>query len=161
MAKKSTGLNGETPFAEALPDLSRQGFLDLHRESIGDQPLGITDLAKQFAISPRAIRFYEDKGLLSPQRINGGRAYTRRDQVRLSLILRGKAIGMSLAEIEHIMELYGQQGEGKTRQLEYLISRIDAAAAELAARKQHIEATLSELSMIRAEMARDLKQKQK
>jgi DNA-binding transcriptional MerR regulator len=138
-----------------------QGFLDLHREAIGDQPLGITDLAKQFAISPRAIRFYEDKGLLSPQRINGGRAYTRRDQVRLSLILRGKAIGMSLSEIEHIMELYGQQGEGKTRQLEYLIGRINDTAAELTARKQHIEATLSELDMIRSEMERNLQQKQR
>lgn len=154
-------LNGDATIAEALPGLSVQSFLDLHRESIGDQPLGITDLAKQFAISPRAIRFYEDKGLLSPQRINGGRAYTRRDQVRLSLILRGKAIGMSLSEIEHIMELYGQQGEGKARQLEYLIDRINATAAELSARKQHIEATLSELDMIRAEMERDLKQKQR
>ena len=154
-------LNGDATIEEALPGLSVQGFLDLHRESIGDQPLGITDLAKQFAISPRAIRFYEDKGLLSPQRINGGRAYTRRDQVRLSLILRGKAIGMSLSEIEHIMELYGQQGEGKARQLEYLIDRINATAAELSARKQHIEATLSELDMIRAEMERDLKQKQR
>ena len=154
-------LNGDATIAEALPGLSVQSFLDLHRESIGDQPLGITDLAKQFAISPRAIRFYEDKGLLSPQRINGGRAYTRRDQVRLSLILRGKAIGMSLSEIEHIMELYGQQGEGKARQLEYLIDRINATAAELTARKQHIEATLSELDMIRAEMERDLKQKQR
>jgi DNA-binding transcriptional MerR regulator len=161
VTKKKAVLNGDATIEEALPGLSVQGFLDLHRESIGDQPLGITDLAKQFAISPRAIRFYEDKGLLSPQRINGGRAYTRRDQVRLSLILRGKAIGMSLSEIEHIMELYGQQGEGKARQLEYLIDRINATAAELSARKQHIEATLSELDMIRAEMERDLKQKQR
>ncbi len=161
VAKKKAVLNGDATIAEALPGLSVQGFLDLHRESIGDQPLGITDLAKQFAISPRAIRFYEDKGLLSPQRINGGRAYTRRDQVRLSLILRGKAIGMSLSEIEHIMELYGQQGEGKTRQLEYLIGRINDTAAELTARKQHIEATLSELDMIRSEMERNLQQKQR
>jgi DNA-binding transcriptional MerR regulator len=68
---------------------------------------------------------------------------------------------MSLSEIEHIMELYGQQGEGKTRQLEYLIGRINDTAAELTARKQHIEATLSELDMIRSEMERNLQQKQR
>lgn len=148
--------------------LSREGeapgiqtFLELHREHIGDSPLGITELAKNFGISPRAIRFYEDKGLLSPQRINGGRAYTRRDQVRLSLILRGKAIGMSLAEIEHILELYGQQGEGKVRQLEYLVERIDEASAELTERRRHIEATLGELDAIRGRLVEELRHKRR
>ena len=117
---------------------------------------GITELAKEHGISLRAIRFYEDKGLLAPRRINGGRAYTRRDKVRLGLILRGKAVGMSLAEIEHILSLYGEHGEGRTRQLDYLVGRIDQAMAELAERKRHIEDMLAELGQVKAQFKREL-----
>ena len=116
---------------------------------------GITELAQEFGISLRAIRFYEDKGLLAPRRINGGRAYTRRDRVRLGLILRGKAVGMSLAEIEHILSLYGEHGEGHARQLDYLIGRIDAAMAELGERRRHIEAMVAELGEVRGELKRE------
>jgi DNA-binding transcriptional MerR regulator len=114
-----------------------------------DQLYGITELAKEYGISLRAIRFYEDKGLLAPRRINGGRAYTRRDRVRLGLILRGKAVGMSLAEIEHILSLYGERGEGHARQLDYLVARIDAAIAELSERRRNIEEMVAELGEVR------------
>ena len=117
---------------------------------------GITDLAREFGISLRAIRFYEDKGLLAPRRINGGRAYTRRDRVRLGLILRGKAVGMSLAEIEHILSLYGDHGEGHAKQLDYLIGRIDAAMAELATRRRNIEAMLGDLADAKGQLQRTL-----
>ena len=117
-----------------------------------DQLYGITELASEYGISLRAIRFYEDKGLLTPRRINGGRAYTRRDRVRLGLILRGKAVGMSLAEIEHILSLYGDHGEGHAQQLDYLIGRIEAAMAELDQRRRHIEAMLGELGEVRAQL---------
>ena len=120
-----------------------------------DQLYGITELAKEYGISLRAIRFYEDKGLLAPRRINGGRAYTRRDRVRLGLILRGKAVGMSLAEIEHILSLYGEHGEGHARQLDYLIGRIDAAMAELEERRRHIETMVAELGEVRGELKRE------
>jgi len=117
-----------------------------------DALYGITELAREHGISLRAIRFYEDKGLLAPRRINGGRAYTRRDRVRLGLILRGKAVGMSLAEIEHILSLYGDHGEGHAQQLDYLIGRIEAAMAELDQRRRHIEAMLGELGEVRAQL---------
>ena len=116
---------------------------------------GITELAREYGISLRTIRFYEDKGLLAPRRINGGRAYTRRDRVRLGLILRGKAVGMSLAEIEHILSLYGEHGEGHARQLDYLIGRIDAAMAELGERRRHIETMVAELGEVRGELKRE------
>ena len=122
---------------------------------------GITELAREFGISLRAIRFYEDKGLLAPRRINGGRAYTRRDRVRLGLILRGKAVGMSLAEIEHILSLYGDHGEGHAKQLDYLIGRIDAAMAELGGRRRHIEAMLAELGEVRGQLRRTLAAKRR
>ena len=122
---------------------------------------GITELAKEHGISLRTIRFYEDKGLLTPRRINGGRAYTRRDKVRLGLILRGKAVGMSLAEIEHILSLYGEHGEGRGRQLDYLVGRIDEAMAELDTRKRHIEDMLDELAAARAQFKRELAAKRR
>ena len=122
---------------------------------------GITELAQEYGISLRAIRFYEDKGLLAPRRINGGRAYTRRDRVRLGLILRGKAVGMSLAEIEHILSLYGDHGEGHATQLEYLVGRIDAAMTELETRRRHIEAMQGELGEVRGQLKKSLAAKRR
>jgi DNA-binding transcriptional MerR regulator len=117
---------------------------------------GITELAREFAVSLRAIRFYEDKGLLAPRRINGGRAYTRRDRVRLSLILRAKAMGFALAEIEHFLELYGDHGEGRVKQLEFVVDRTDQAIKELEQRRAHIDATLAELRVINTGVRRAL-----
>jgi hypothetical protein len=73
---------------------------------------GITELCAEFALSPRAIRFYEDKGLLAPRRINGARVYGQRERARLKIIQRAKAIGSSLDEIKHFLDLYGAHGEG-------------------------------------------------
>ena len=92
---------------------------------------GITELCREFGITLRTIRFYEDKGLLSPRRINGTRVYTRRDRARLALILRSKAIGAPLAEIKHYLDLYGAHGEGRVQQLKFVVERTDAAIAEL------------------------------
>src|SRR5262250_3969003 len=66
----------------------------------------IGDLATEFAISPRAIRFYEDQDLLRPQRIGGNRVYNHRDRARLILVLRGKRLGFSLADIKELLDLY-------------------------------------------------------
>ncbi len=136
-----------------------EDFVASHRELAESEFFGITELAGELGVSPRAIRFYEDKGLLTPRRINGGRAYTQRDRVRLSLILRGKAMGMSLTEMKHILDLYGNRGEGKVKQLEYVLGRIDESMRELQERRAHIDTTLSELALIRAEMDGDLKRK--
>lgn len=122
---------------------------------------GITELARECGISLRTIRFYEDKGLLAPRRINGGRAYTRRDRVRLGLILRGKAVGMSLAEIQHILSLYGDHGEGHAKQLDYLIGRIEQTMEELDARRRHIEAMLGELGEVKGQLRRALAAKRR
>ena len=66
----------------------------------------ITDLADEFALTTRAIRFYEDQGLLSPERRGTRRIYSQRERVRLKLVLRGKRLGMSLADIAGILDLY-------------------------------------------------------
>jgi len=70
-----------------------QAFVDSHRDEGAAEIFGITELCREFGITLRALRFYEDKELLSPRRVNGARVYTRRDRARLALILRAKAIG--------------------------------------------------------------------
>jgi hypothetical protein len=67
-----------------------QAFVDSHRDEATTDLFGITELCREFGITLRALRFYEDKGLLAPRRVNGARVYTRRDRARLALILRAK-----------------------------------------------------------------------
>ena len=116
----------------------------------------ITELAAEFDVTPRAIRFYEDKGLLAPRRVNGTRVYTRRDRARLSLILRAKAIGSSLAEIKHYLDLYGAHGEGRTVQMKYVLDKTSKAIAELEQKRAHIDASLAELRIINATVKKSL-----
>lgn len=119
-----------------------------HRDEDTGALFGIAELCTEFGISPRAIRFYEDKGLLAPRRINGNRVYTRRDRARLALILRAKLIGSSLAEIQQFLDMYGSHGEGRAQQLQFVLGRTDAAIAELEQKRAHIETTLAELRLI-------------
>jgi DNA-binding transcriptional MerR regulator len=127
-----------------------------HHDDSANELFGITELCREFGISLRAIRFYEDKGLLSPRRINGTRVYTRRDRARLTLILRAKSIGSSLAEIKHYLDLYGTNGEGKSQQLRYVVERTSSAIEELERKRVDIEATLAELKIINQSARQDL-----
>jgi DNA-binding transcriptional MerR regulator len=127
-----------------------QAFVDSHRDVDTAELFGITELCREFGITLRALRFYEDKGLLSPRRINGARVYTRRDRARLALILRAKAIGSPLSEIKRYLDLYGDQGEGRAQQLTYVIERTDTEIAELEKKRAQIDETLAELRVINA-----------
>jgi DNA-binding transcriptional MerR regulator len=127
---------------------SAQAVLASHRDEGSTELFGIAELCEAFGISPRAIRFYEDKGLLSPRRVSGARVYTRRDRARLALILRAKAIGSSLADIKQYLDMYGSHGEGRVQQLRYVLARTDETIAELEQKRAHIEATLAELRVI-------------
>ena len=135
---------------------SAQAVVDSHREDASSELFGIAELCREFGITLRTIRFYEDKGLLSPRRVGGTRVYTRRDRARLALILRSKAIGASLAEIKHYLDLYGAHGEGRTQQLKFVMDRTDQAIADLETKRAHIEATLAELRVINATVRRQL-----
>ena len=117
---------------------------------------GITELCREFDLSPRAIRFYEDKGLLEPRRVNGARVYSQRDRARLQIILRAKAIGSTLAEIKHYLDLYGAHGEGRAKQMQWTLERTSAAIAELEQKRAHIDATLAELRLINETMRAQL-----
>jgi len=127
-----------------------QAFVDSHRDVGATELFGITELCKEFGITLRALRFYEDKGLLAPRRVNGARVYTRRDRARLALILRAKDIGSPLSEIKRYLDLYGDHGEGRSQQLSYVIARTDTAIAELEQKRAQIDETLAELRVINA-----------
>ena len=133
-----------------------QAFVDSHRDEGTAELFGITELCQQFGITLRALRFYEDKGLLAPRRINGARVYNRRDRARLSLILRAKAIGSPLSEIKRYLDLYGDQGEGRTQQLAYVIARTDQEITELEKKRARIDETLAELRVINASCKENL-----
>jgi DNA-binding transcriptional MerR regulator len=138
-----------------------QAFVDSHRDEATTELFGITELCREYGITLRALRFYEDKGLLSPRRINGARVYTRRDRARLALILRAKAIGSPLSEIKRYLDLYGDQGEGRAQQLSYVIERTDTEIAELEKKRARIDETLAELRVINASCRGQLEARKK
>ena len=137
-----------TPSRRPAAPASARDVLAAHRDEGDAELFGVTDLCEAFGLTPRALRFYETKGLLAPRRINGTRVYTRRDRARLALILRSKAIGASLAEIKQYLDMYGPHGEGRVQQLRWVLQRTDAAIAELEQKRAHIDATLAELRLI-------------
>ena len=146
--------------AKRAPDAATaREAVDAHRSGDGDELFGITELCQAFGITLRTIRFYEDKGLLSPRRVNGARVYTRRDRARLALIVRSKAIGATLADIKHYLDLYGHHGEGRAQQLRYVLEKTDAAIATLVQRVADIEATLAELQLINREVRQQVQRR--
>ncbi|HEX5310937.1 MerR family DNA-binding transcriptional regulator [Aquabacterium sp.] len=113
-----------------------------------DELIGIAEMCDAFQVSPRTLRFYEEKGLLTPRRINGTRVYSRQDRARLARILRAKALGTPLSEIKNYLDMYGQHGEGRIQQLIYAIEKTDAAIKELEAKRAQIDASLAEMRLI-------------
>src|SRR5690606_12223877 len=107
----------------------------------------IADLAREFGISTRAIRFYESKGLLSPERVGATRVFRRRDRARLILILRGKRLGFSLRDISDYLSLYDAD---RTQQVHLLVEKVDERIALLERQRRDLETTISELREIRA-----------
>ncbi|MEM7356945.1 MAG: MerR family DNA-binding transcriptional regulator [Acidobacteriota bacterium] len=104
----------------------------------------IGELAAMFEITPRAIRFYEDRGLLAPRRAGKNRIFGDRDRVRLGFILRGKRLGISLAETREWLELYDME-DGERRQFQALLDGSRQRIAELEEKRDALEETLKEL----------------
>jgi DNA-binding transcriptional MerR regulator len=104
----------------------------------------IRDLAGEFGVTTRTIRFYEEKGLLTPQREGSRRVYSPADRTRLRLILRGKRLGLSLEESADIIRMYGTPGNNR-RQLETLLRRIGERREVLLRQQRDLQAMLDEL----------------
>jgi DNA-binding transcriptional MerR regulator len=116
----------------------------------------ISDLAREFDITPRAIRFYEDQGLLAPRRDGQRRIYTPRDRTRLKLTLRGKRLGLSLSEIRELIDMY-EPGRDERPQLERFLAVLDSHKASLLQQRTDIEAQLSELQIFEKKVKKQLK----
>ncbi len=112
-----------------------------HRASA---PYSISDLAREFGVTTRSIRFYEDRGLLTPARRGQQRIFSEGQRVRLMLILRGKRMGFSLEECRQLIDLY-DPGSGNRLQLQKLQAKIAERRAELAQKLQDIQTTQREL----------------
>ncbi len=104
----------------------------------------IRNLCQEFKVTPRALRFYEDKGLLSPRRSGLNRVYGHRDRARLKLILQGKRVGLSLAEIREILDLYDRR-DGGAAQLALSLEKWKERRVALEAQRQDIEEAIGEL----------------
>jgi DNA-binding transcriptional MerR regulator len=104
----------------------------------------IGELAQEFDVTPRTIRFYEDQGLLAPRRDGTRRIYSKRDQVRLKLVLRGKRLGFSLAEVRDMLELYDSAPDERA-QLEKFVASLSARRAQLERQREEIDEVLGEI----------------
>ncbi len=104
----------------------------------------ITELAQEFDITPRAIRFYEDVGLLEPTRPGRNRVYTQRDRTRLKLTLRGKRLGLSLQEIKQLVDMY-DSGTDERPQLEAFLGVLANHRQQLEQQLEDIQVTLGEM----------------
>lgn len=106
----------------------------------------ISELAREFAITTRAIRFYEDKQLLAPKRQGQQRVYSRADHTRLKLVLRGKRLGWPLDDIKRIIDLYDSpSGEGERQQLQQMIDRLQSTRKQLLSQLQDLEESLQDI----------------
>lgn len=105
----------------------------------------ITDLSREFSITPRTIRFWEDQGILAPQREGSKRVFTRRDRARLKMALRGKRLGLSLAEIKDLIGMYNST-EDETPQLLECLRVMSKRREALEQQREDIEAMLAEIS---------------
>jgi|SRR5712692_988373 len=116
----------------------------------------ISDLAREFDVTPRAIRFYEDQGLISPRREGQRRVYTPRDKTRLKLTLRGKRLGLSLSEIKELIDMY-EPGRDERPQLERFLAVLESHKSSLLQQRADIEAQLTELQAFEKRVRKQLK----
>jgi len=118
----------------------------------------VPELAGDLGITPRTIRFYEQKGLLNPQRAGTTRVYTRQDRAKLLLILRGKRLGFSLKEIADYLDLYGADPT-QAEQIKMLLGRVRERISDLEEQRQALDVTLDELREIEHQSVDALKEK--
>ena len=116
----------------------------------------IGELATEFDVTPRAIRFYEDHGLLSPKRAGQRRIYSPRDRTRLKLTLRGKRLGLTLAEIRELIDMY-EPGRDERPQLKRFLAVLETHRSSLEQQRADIEAQLTELEAFEKRIRKQLK----
>lgn len=112
-----------------------------------DRTWTIAEVAAEYGVTHRTVRFYEDKGLVTPLRRGTQRLFRPRDRVRLALVLRGRRLGFALEEIRRIVDMY-DQAPGEEGQLRYLLDQIAARRGDLEQRRRDIDDTLRDLDVV-------------
>jgi len=118
-----------------------------------EQTYSISELAREFDVTPRAIRFYEHEGLLAPRRVGQNRVYDKRDYVRLKLTLRGKRLGFSLSEVREMMDVYDAARDEKA-QLARFVDKLAERRAQLERQRADIDEMLAEIVAFEAQSRR-------
>jgi DNA-binding transcriptional MerR regulator len=118
----------------------------------------IAELSREFAITPRTIRFYEDEGLIKPRRQGMTRLYSAGDRTRLSWILRGKRLGFALAEIRELLDLYQVDRTG-VQQMRELLRRSRLHIGELEKKKRDLDQHISDFKEVEAHVSAELRQR--
>ena len=121
-------------------------------DALAREQFSISDLSAEFAVSARALRFYEDEGLIAPTRNGLARVYSKRDRARLAWILRAKNVGFSLSEIRELIDLY-DLGDGRAEQRRTTLVRCREKIAELEAQRADLDSSIRELSDFVATLA--------
>jgi DNA-binding transcriptional MerR regulator len=116
----------------------------------------ISELSREFDVTPRAIRFYEDQGLLAPRRDGQRRIYTPRDRTRLKLTLRGKRLGLTLSEIRTLIDMY-EPGRDERPQLERFLATLVTHRAALERQREDIAAQLAEIGAFEKKVRKQLR----
>ncbi len=150
MAITDLDVNVKSPYIPAMDNRSSIAGIELpdHSER---QSYSITDLSEEFGVTARALRFYEDEGLIAPERQGLARIYSRRDRARLAWILRGKRVGFSLTEIREMIDLYDAD-EAHDAQRRVTMDKCKARIDLLTRQKDDIDAAIAELAAFVATM---------
>ena len=123
-----------------------------------DKTFTISELSKEFGITTRTIRFYESRGLITPERIGTSRRYSKRDRARLILILRGRNLGFTVEDAGDYLALYDSD-PGQVAQTKLLLDKVQAAITNLKIKRDDIDKALSDLDDIRAKCEGHLRKK--
>ena len=141
----------DNPFRVRMPQSSRNAAMPPSRATYS-----ISELAREFALTTRAIRFYEDSGLIAPKREKRTRVYGERERVRLKLILRGKRLGLALSEIGELLDLYEVRRNEKA-QLTAFLALLADRRMRLLQQREDIEIVLAEIDAIERDCRRRLR----
>jgi DNA-binding transcriptional MerR regulator len=133
----------------AMPDVSNDNI------DSNEELTRIGDMARLYGVTLRALRFYEDKGLIQPVRQGTTRLYTRRDQARLKLILRGRKIGFSLREVKQMLDLYDPAGPN-VRQFRVALEKSERQLVKLERQKKALDESIADLKDMMAEISAKL-----